>query len=276
MSEQQVDAPQDGKSLAQRLQEPFEPQYVDFLPQSISGSRCLAIAYVDARAVMDRLDDVFGVGGWTARYEPGPDTVLCRLRVKVPGGDWIEHEDVGSYSDQKDRGDRTKAGYSDALKRAAVHLGVGRYLYSLGGDWCDYDPQRKCISKPPRLPLWALPGGTGRPPSPMPRPAPQQPGPPGRPLDATSPPVPPDGIPGDLLSLYVAGREPDSVLTQAEGNALWHLIQAKGVPPADWLRKRGKDTMTDLAASEAWHAMPNILAAKKRPAKKEADGGHAA
>src|SRR5262249_53236793 len=45
----------------------------------------------------------------------------------------------------------------DALKRVAVRVGVGRYLYSLPSQWCDYDPQRKCFTRTPQLPAWALP-----------------------------------------------------------------------------------------------------------------------
>ena len=38
-----------------------------------------------------------------------------------------------------------KAAFSDALKRAAVKLGVGRYLYRLGGQWVDYDEKAKAF-----------------------------------------------------------------------------------------------------------------------------------
>jgi hypothetical protein len=46
-------------------------------------------------------------------------------------------------SEQPDGGDRLKAAFSDALKRAAVKYGVGRYLYRLPSQWVDYDPQRR-------------------------------------------------------------------------------------------------------------------------------------
>jgi hypothetical protein len=65
---------------------------------------------------------------------------------------------VGGQSEQPDGGDRTKAAFSDALMRAAVKFGVGRYLYRLPSQWCDYDPQTRRFVKEPALPAWALPG----------------------------------------------------------------------------------------------------------------------
>jgi hypothetical protein len=82
--------------------------------------------------------------------------VVCRLSVKI-GEAWVTKMDVGGPSDQKDEGDRRKAAFSDALKRAAVKFGVGRYLYDLPPVWCDYDAKAKQLVKKPALPPWALP-----------------------------------------------------------------------------------------------------------------------
>jgi hypothetical protein len=60
--------------------------------------------------------------------------------------------DVGGPSEQPDGGDRLKAELSDALKRAAVKFGVGRYLYGLPSQGVDYDPQRKQFKQTPRPP----------------------------------------------------------------------------------------------------------------------------
>src|SRR5262249_36601388 len=69
---------------------------------------------------------------------------------------------------------RMKAAFSDALKRAAVKFGVGRYLYRLPSQWVDYDPQRRQFARPPALPVSALPARE-KPtkPQPAPRPAPK-------------------------------------------------------------------------------------------------------
>jgi hypothetical protein len=105
---------------AQLLSAPFLVAEIQSKPKKVNGNRALAIAYVDARAIQDRLDDVLDVDGWRDQYrEFAGGSVVCRLRLKI-GGQWIGNSDVGSPSEQSDAGDRTKAAFSDALKRAAV------------------------------------------------------------------------------------------------------------------------------------------------------------
>ncbi len=62
--------------------------------------------------------------------------VKCRLTVLE-----VTKEDVGE-------GDSLKAAFSDALKRAAVKFGVGRYLYRLEKQWVDYDPEKGRFTPP--------------------------------------------------------------------------------------------------------------------------------
>lgn len=152
---------QTGRSLTDRLRsalaEPFDAKEVKWKPQAAKGDKAMAVPYVDARLVMDRLDAVFGVGGWQDAYELLPQgSVMCKLSVLVEGV-WITRSDVGSESDQPDEGDKMKAAYSDALKRAAIKFSVGRYLYSIPKQWVDYDAQRKRLVQTPSLPAWAVP-----------------------------------------------------------------------------------------------------------------------
>lgn len=146
-------------NIADALGRPFDPAEVKWKPQSVKGDKALVIAYVDARVVMDRLDAVLGLGGWSDEYRPAPDgkAVVCRLTCVIDGRP-ITHEDVGGESEQPDDGDRCKAAFSDALKRAAVKFGVGRYLYRLPQQWVDYDGQRRRMVGRPTLPAWAIPG----------------------------------------------------------------------------------------------------------------------
>lgn len=140
------------------LAEPFDPSFVKWKPQVISGNRAMAIAYIDARLVQDRLDEVLGVGGWQDDYEALPDgSVICRLKIFL-NGKWIHKADVGGQSEQPDGGDRMKAAFSDALKRAAVKFGVGRYLYRLPHQWVDWDAQKRQFLQTPKLPAFAMPG----------------------------------------------------------------------------------------------------------------------
>jgi hypothetical protein len=147
----------DAKAIATALAAPFAADEVKFKPAVVSGNRAMALAYVDARAIQDRLDDVLGVAGWQDEYEMLPDgSVLCRLKCKI-GGEWITKMDVGGQSEQPDEGDRHKAAVSDALKRTAVKFGVGRYLYRLPRQWCYYDASKRQFTKTPTLPAAALP-----------------------------------------------------------------------------------------------------------------------
>src|SRR5579884_1195604 len=147
----------DTESLTQALSAPFDPREVKFKPAVVTGHRALALAFVDARVIQDRLDEVLGVAGWQDEYECLPDgSVVCRLRLRI-GEEWITKVDVGGQSEQPDEGDRRKAAFSDALKRAAVKFGVGRYLYRLPSQWADYDPKKKRFVAKPPLPESALP-----------------------------------------------------------------------------------------------------------------------
>lgn len=143
------------------LAAPFDPDEIKWKPGKVSGNRCLGLAYIDARLVQDRLDDVLGIGNWQDAYTiDGSGSVECRLSLKL-NGEWITKCDIGSLSEQPDAGDKLKAAFSDALKRAAVKFGVGRYLYALKSMWCDFDPVKKFITNPPELPAWARPQATG-------------------------------------------------------------------------------------------------------------------
>src|SRR5947209_16591986 len=138
--------------VTQALAAPFDPPVVKFKPAVVQGNRALALAYVDARAVQERLDEVLGVENWQDEYDHLPDgSVVCRLRLRL-GDEWITKVDVGSPSEQPDEHDRVKAAFSDALKRAAVKFGVGRYLYRLPSTWCDYDSQKRQFRQLPPLP----------------------------------------------------------------------------------------------------------------------------
>ncbi len=145
------------QELEAALAAPFDPGEVKFKPSVVNGNRAMALAYVDARVIQNRLDEVLGVTGWTDEYTPlANGSMLCKLSLKM-GDEWVSKMDVGGESEQADEGDRTKAAVSDALKRAAVKFGIGRYLYRLGAQWVDYDTQKKKFVKPPTLPPAAVP-----------------------------------------------------------------------------------------------------------------------
>ncbi|HEY9766489.1 MAG TPA: Rad52/Rad22 family DNA repair protein, partial [Chroococcales cyanobacterium] len=82
-----------------------------------------AFAYIDARAVFDRLDETVGPDNWESHLERlAPGTFLCRLTVLG-----VTRSDVGTAGEQEK--EKEKSGASDAIKRAAVQFGIARYLY---------------------------------------------------------------------------------------------------------------------------------------------------
>jgi len=114
---------------------PFPTHAIKWRVGSTSGTRGLPLCYVDSRAVMDRLDSVCGMEGWMCNYTPSNAMLICNLGVRVPGGDWIWKSDGAGQTDFE--GEKGMA--SDALKRAAVRFGIGRYLYDLKCKWVDLD-----------------------------------------------------------------------------------------------------------------------------------------
>jgi hypothetical protein len=145
--------------IAEALAAPFEAKEVHWLPMVLTKdeSRALAVAYVDARDVMNRLDRVVGIAEWQDEYQQLSDgTMLCRLSIRLDG-EWITKCDVGGQSKQPDAGDKAKSAVSEALKRAAVKFGIARYLYRLEQTWVAYDPKKKVFLQTPTLPPWALP-----------------------------------------------------------------------------------------------------------------------
>ena len=98
------------------------------------ATKGMALAFINSRDVQERLDDVCGPGNWQDRYEfHGPRTI-CYLSIRV-GDEWVTKADGAGDSDVE----AAKGSISDALKRAAVKWGVGRYLYALPSPWVDLD-----------------------------------------------------------------------------------------------------------------------------------------
>jgi len=99
----------------------------------------MALAYLDARDVMDRLDEVCGPENWQSLFDETPrGRVICRLGIRI-GDDWVYKSDGAGDTDVEGE----KGGISDALKRAAVSWGIGRYLYRLDSPWVACDVTEK-------------------------------------------------------------------------------------------------------------------------------------
>jgi len=163
----------------QRLQEPFGPSDLEWRVQSAGKSNgglwALVVPYITARAIQDRLDEVFGVTGWQFNLrEHSGGGLIGALGIRSDDGEWIWKEDVGGSLEASgglSAGDAAKGEASNALKRCGVDLGIGRYLYRLEATFVN--PSDNGVLKgqakingervrfkfdPPNLPAWALPG----------------------------------------------------------------------------------------------------------------------
>lgn len=174
------------------LKASFPPDDVEWrIGQSgMSGGRiwATALAYITNRAIMNRLDEVLGPANWKNEFIRGPEGgVLCGLSIRVPVNADLVHSSTGErfnvgyeWVTKWDGAENTqieavKGGISDAMKRAAVQWGIGRYLYDLprtmariaddGDRSAPYrgevkgDGGKKTAFRwyPPGLPAWAIP-----------------------------------------------------------------------------------------------------------------------
>lgn len=143
-----------------KLADFFSPQDLEWKPITISKrtSKGLAAAYVTNRAVMNRLDSVVGPAFWRNEYRPGPaGGVVCGLSINVAfdakNPQWVTKWDGADNSDIE----ATKGGLSNAMRRAAVQWGVGRYLYDFPQQWVPVDDYKQ-FKHTPRIPDEFLPG----------------------------------------------------------------------------------------------------------------------
>lgn len=116
--------PKKVKDYERLLKRPFPVGSVSFRKGPGSSKE---LAYITARDVMQRLDDVFGIDGWSDSYDYVGGRMMCTLSCRF-GGEWISKSD--GADDSQIEG--AKGGISDALKRAAVKFSIGRYLYHPG------------------------------------------------------------------------------------------------------------------------------------------------
>jgi hypothetical protein len=126
--------------IAVELAAPFPESLISWRIQGRPSKRNgnyfgLAVPYIDARNVQDRLDAVVGIQNWRNEFSAGPGGgVLCGLSIRNDG-EWVAKYD-GAENTQIEG---VKGGLSDALKRAGVAWGIGRYLYNAKMQWCKCD-----------------------------------------------------------------------------------------------------------------------------------------
>lgn len=119
-------------TIWEQLSAPFDPSLVSFRVGSTNRDKTkgMALAYLDARDIMERLDRTVGQANWSDRYKQAGSSIICELSIRVDG-EWIVKSDGSGESDIEG----SKGAISGALKRAAVKFGIGRYLYYTPNLW---------------------------------------------------------------------------------------------------------------------------------------------
>tara|TARA_R110000796_G_scaffold53290_1_gene125131 strand:- start:2432 stop:3109 length:678 start_codon:yes stop_codon:yes gene_type:complete len=166
------------KEIEDKLKKPFKQEEVEWrVQQAGAGANgqiyCMVLAYIDARAIQNRLDSVFTPFGWEDTYTPIQNDFICTLTVTID--DKKISKQNGATQTQVEG---FKGGISNSFKRVcASGFGIGRYLYDLdvvfaettvqkpsGDNWNRASYKDKKTSqfvnywwKVPRLPREALP-----------------------------------------------------------------------------------------------------------------------
>jgi len=138
-------------SMFERLAAPFPPDRVSWRVGSTNGDKTkgMALAYIDARDVMQRLDEVCTPAGWERRHPHVGGTTTCEIAIWIEGRGWVVKSDgAGDTAVEAEKGS-----LSDSFKRSAVNWGIGRYLYDLKSPWVELETRgRSQIIKPTELP----------------------------------------------------------------------------------------------------------------------------
>ena len=145
----------------EELKKPFPVNAISWRvgQKSKTKPKAMMLCYIDARDVMDRLDEVCGAD-WSDDYKEVKGRVVCTITING-----VSRSDGAGDTDFEGE----KGGLSDAFKRAAVKWGIGRYLYNAseyntwidtkdadGKDIPDYDllkyaPNKEKLDKVARL-----------------------------------------------------------------------------------------------------------------------------
>ncbi len=159
-----------------QLQDKFAPDDIEWRIGRSGYTRAgklygMVLAYITNRAIMTRLDEVCGPGNWRNEFREWnvgtKHGVLCGISIRI-GDEWVTKWDGAENTDIES----VKGGLSDAMKRAGVQWGIGRYLYDLPAGFAVIEDDGKHFTRgkdstsgrdyqfrwnAPALPEWAVP-----------------------------------------------------------------------------------------------------------------------
>ncbi len=127
-------------NLKEKLERPFSDDELEFRVGATNSDKTkgLALAYIQARAIQNRLDEVVGIENWRVSYKEITGGFIAKLELKI-NNEWIAKEDGSGMTDYE----AIKGGISCAFKRVASVWGIGRYLYEVEGQWLPIEQRGK-------------------------------------------------------------------------------------------------------------------------------------
>ena len=129
------------EEITKNLRKPFTSKEIEWKIQVTTQDKAkgMAVAYMDARAVQRRLDEVIGPFNWKNVYSLWHDnSQICGISIfNDDRNEWVTKFDGAENSDMEP----IKGGLSDSFKRAATVWGIGRYLYEMEGVWVEIEPK---------------------------------------------------------------------------------------------------------------------------------------
>lgn len=152
-------------SVQQSLERPFPVSRLHWRIGATNQEKTsgIALAYIDARDVMRRLDESVGFEKWQCRYSHADKLIICEIGLLIAVGSSADGWSWRANGAGETAVEGQKGGCSDAFKRAAVMWGIGRYLYALPNVWVPIENRRLPDSSIEllinRLPAWATPEG---------------------------------------------------------------------------------------------------------------------
>ena len=120
----------DNKNYSELLKAKFDENDIEWRVQQAGVTNgkpwAKVIPFIQARAIQERLDDVFGFENWEDTYrQTNKNGWICTLKITV-NGKVVTKENGADETNIEP----TKGGISDSFKRVASSgYGIGRYLY---------------------------------------------------------------------------------------------------------------------------------------------------
>jgi hypothetical protein len=165
-------SPEERRRLFAELEVPFDPALVKWrvIRTAKSGRRGAVLPFADPRAYTDRFNHLFSPTGWsferTVTTIPNLTRRLWNGRTIATGkiivSGTVSIHRLANYNGNgeawADKEQSVSSAEAQALRRACIPLGLGRYLYWFRETWISLDRRGEPIQAP-SLPEWALPPG---------------------------------------------------------------------------------------------------------------------